>query len=468
MTRSKILCTIGLLAIVMLEACGDTAQPSAPVAATVVHQTLPGSECKPAPPDNRLPFPVAPLSKRVDLGTPAFSNPTRVTNPLFPISGLSQVVFVGTVGGVPFRAETTLLPGTQPVDFGNRTVQTLTSQYVAYLDRRLDETALDWYAQDDGGAVWYFGEDVSNYEDGKIVDKHGTWLACQDGPLAMIMPALPQVGNVYRVENIFPVVFEEIEVIQVNQTVAGPLGPVTGAFTVQQLHLDGSYAPKVFAPGYGEFSTGSGTDVEALALAIPTDASSLPAPAELRALLGGSRRVFHAAGAGNWSRASRTVGEMNAAWARHQAADLPRLLKPLMADALDQLSRAVAARDRGESRQFALDVSKTGLDLLLRYRSRIEVDFARLDLWVRQLVLDTESEDTGGAASDLAILKTILFRLANTGDTRDRNDVRSVRHHLEAIQTAVDHRSAGAVQRAARRLQSALSDRVRSQEQNEH
>ena len=100
--------------------------------------------------------------------------------------------------------------------------------------------------------------------------------------MAMIMPAFPSLGDVYRVENIFPTVFEEIEITEVNQTVNGPLGPVAGAFTVQQLHLDGSYAPKIFAPGYGEFSTGSGTDIESLALAIPTDASPQIAPADLR------------------------------------------------------------------------------------------------------------------------------------------------------------------------------------------
>ncbi len=460
MTRSAILFTIGVVATAALEGCSDAGQPAGPLVATGVSRLSDASECKLATPDNFIPLPIAPPSERVDLGTPIFSNPTSVTNPLFPISNLSQVVLVGFVDGVPFRAETTLLPGTQPIDLGDRTVQTLTSQYVAYLDRRIDETALDWYAQDNDGAVWYFGEDVANYEDGEIIDTDGTWLACQDGPVAMIMPALPQVGDVYRVENIFPTVFEEIEVTEVNQTVAGPLGPVAGAFTVQQLHLDGSYAPKVFAPGYGEFSTGDGTDVEALALAIPTDASSLSTPDDLRALLGGSHEVFDTAGAQNWTRASRTIGKMNAAWARYQAGIIPRLLKPLLEDALDQLTQAVAARDRDKSRQFALDVSSTGLDLSLQYRSRIDVDFARLDLWVRQLIIDAEAEDAGGATSDLAILKTILFRLANTDDGRDRNDVRSVQHHLRAIQTAVDRGVWAAVLGRAHQLQAILNDRA--------
>jgi hypothetical protein len=83
-----------------------------------------------------------------------------------------------------------------------------------------------------------------------------------------------------------------------------------------------------------------------------------------------------------------------------------------MTEALEDLTQAVAERDEAESRQAALDVTRIGLDLSLRYRSRIEVDFARLDLWARQLVIDAEARDAAGVASDLAILKWVLDRLA--------------------------------------------------------
>src|SRR5262249_14842005 len=50
----------------------------------------------------------APLDRRVDLAPPSFSNPTSITNPLFPISDLRSVVLLGHVDGKPFRTETTL------------------------------------------------------------------------------------------------------------------------------------------------------------------------------------------------------------------------------------------------------------------------------------------------------------------------------------------------------------------------
>jgi len=223
---------------------------------------------------------IAPQSARVDLARPSFSNPTSVTNPLFPVSALGRVVLLGNVDGAPFRVETTLLSETRSIDVNGARVETLTSQYVAWVDRRLHEVALDWYAQDNGGAVWYFGEDVFNYEDGVVADTDGTWLGGREGPAAMIMPANPQVGQVWRSENVCGVVFEEVTMKTAAVTVPGPRGQVTGAIVTEELHMDNTRENKIFAPGYGEFSTGNpGGDLEAVALAVPTDA--LPGPASL-------------------------------------------------------------------------------------------------------------------------------------------------------------------------------------------
>ncbi len=465
MSRTHYLRALGLAAIASLIACSDTSQPVDPLAGITARSGQPNLTCIPATPDSLIPLPVSPRSQRVDLGTPVFTDPANVSNPLFPVGRLDHVVLVGNSDGREFRAETSLLPGTQLIDLGDRVVETRISQYVAYADRRIIETAIDWYAQDDNGAVWYFGEDVFNYDEGKIVDTHGTWLACRDAPVAMIMPADPQVGNVYRVEDKYPLVFEEIEIQHTGQTVAGPLGPVAGAFTVQQLHLDGSYAPKTFAPGYGEFSTGSGTDFEALAIALPTDAAGVPTPIELRQLLQGSRRVFHAAGAGNWGLATQTLGVMNRDWSRYRSGTIPILLRPLVSQALDELSGAVAGRQRAESRQFALDVTKYGLDLLLQYRSRADVDFGRLDLWSRQLVIDAEADDAGGIASDLAIMGRILDRLGTGGDQRERADVRMVHDQIGDLRAAAQRRASPEVMTGAGRLQRLLDNRVREQEE---
>ena len=221
-------------------------------------------------------IPVAPESERVDLSLPTFSDPTNVTNPLFPVSKQGSVLFVGHVDGKPFRTEVTLLPETRIIEWQGQQIETLVSQYVAYLDGRIEEVAFDLYAQADDGSVWYFGEDVADFEDGAIVTKEGTWIVGKDGPAAMIMPADPKVGHVYRTENIPGIAFEEVTVKSVDRTLEGPLGRVEGGLVAEELHMDGKTEDKTFAPGYGEFLTAGGGDVEALALAVPPTRSPGP------------------------------------------------------------------------------------------------------------------------------------------------------------------------------------------------
>ncbi len=59
----------------------------------------------------------------------------------------------------------------------------------------------DWYAQDSSGNIWYLGEYVTNYENGKVVDHEGSFEAGVDGAQPGIaMPANPKPGMSYRQE----------------------------------------------------------------------------------------------------------------------------------------------------------------------------------------------------------------------------------------------------------------------------
>jgi hypothetical protein len=66
---------------------------------------------------------------------------------------------------------------------------------------QLIERTYDWFAQDNKGTVWYFGEDTKEYENGKVVSTKGSWEAGVDGAKAgIIMQADPKVGQSYRQE----------------------------------------------------------------------------------------------------------------------------------------------------------------------------------------------------------------------------------------------------------------------------
>jgi hypothetical protein len=63
------------------------------------------------------------------------------------------------------------------------------------------EVTDDWYAQDQHGNIWYLGEYVTNYENGKVVDHDGSFEAGVDGAQPGIaLPANPAPGMSYRQE----------------------------------------------------------------------------------------------------------------------------------------------------------------------------------------------------------------------------------------------------------------------------
>ncbi len=396
---------------------------------------------------------VAPDDQRVDLAVPTFSDPTAVTNPLFPVSDQHSMLLLGEVGGEPFRAEVTLLPQTRIIAWGGQQVEVLVSQYVAYIGGRLEEVAYDLYAQDDTGAVWYFGEDVYNFADGVIVDTHGTWLAGLDGPAAMIMPADPAVGDVYRPENIPGFVFEEVTIRAVNQQVDGPLGPVDGVILTDELHMDATHEDKTFAPGYGEFFTGGGGDVEALALGIPTDALSEPVPDELVTLHDRALAAYDAAAAEDWDAAGQALDELTPAWETYGGGEVPARIGPIMADALDALGASVEAQDADAARQAALDVAGSALDLQLRYRPPVEVDLGRMTLWAARMAADAEADDFASVNGDFFAIDYIRDRILTSLTDAELADLN---FQLEELLSVVGDEDAEAVVEGAQQLRETL------------
>ncbi len=404
-------------------------------ASGLTQEATPGNrECVPNELDGSC-LPLAPDGDRVDRDTPVFSNPTSITNPLFPISKRESALLMGTVDDLPFRVEVTLLPYTKIIEWNGQQVETLISQYAAYLDGRIVEVALDWYAQADDGSVWYFGEDVFNYEDGVVADTHGTWLTERDGPAGMIMPGNPQVGDVYRPENIPGLVFEEVTVKATGVTVDGPSGPVHDAILVTELHQDGTYEDKAFAPGYGEFLTGGGGDLEAIALAVPHDAVAGPPATELETLVMGATAIDEAVQAGAWEDVAATLATMNAAWETLGSTDVPPRLADQMGQALARLNASVEAMDDHRTRQATIDVAQAALDLELRHLPVIRIDLARFDLWARQVAVDAVADDEPALAGDVATMEWVWDRVVHLAD---ESTAEGIEERLAALRTAIE------------------------------
>lgn len=70
-----------------------------------------------------------------------------------------------------------------------------------YDGERLIEDTEDWFAQDNDGNVWYFGEATAECRDGTITTRAGEWQAGVDGAQpGIVMLAAPRVGDYYRQE----------------------------------------------------------------------------------------------------------------------------------------------------------------------------------------------------------------------------------------------------------------------------
>ena len=356
----------------------------------------------------------ATTTNQVDTATPVFSHPSRITNPLLPVNATQQFVQLGHEGPEARRQELTLLPATKVIAWNGSNVDARIAQFMAYADGRLIEIAIDYFAQDDTGAVWYFGEDVTNYADGVVVDHHGTWLAGRDGPPGMIMPAHPHVGDVYRPENIPGLVFEETTVDATGLTVDGPRGPVTGAIRVTERSPGAADEVKVFAPGYGEFQTdvAAGDEHTGIALSLPIDERDGAVPTDIADIAVSAKRIFDTASKRDWKQLTTLAAATSAAWSKAAAGPVPPRLKSQTGDAVSALQAAVNAHDAAAARTTAIVVLQAQLDLAEQYVDVDDTDTARLQNWQRQLTVDRNRGDQPGVLSDKLIIAAIRNRIS--------------------------------------------------------
>jgi len=398
---------------------------------------------------------VADPADRVDLAMPTFTNPTEITNPLFPIALQSSNLLVGTVEDQPFRTEVTVLPETRVMEWEGQQIETVVSQYNAFVGGRIEEIAYDLYAQADDGSVWYFGEDVFNFSDGVIANTEGTWHAGIDGPAAMIMPANPQVGDVYRAENIPGLVFEEVVVQSTTETLDGPFGSIEGGLLVEEHHADGGSENKNFAPGYGEFYTAADNEVEALAMAIPPDGASGSMPEALTTAASTANAAVQAALDGDLAQVQQLAADLESARTELGDSEIPTLLRPLLSEGIDTLATAASDGDEEATTQAAIDVARLVNDLTMRYRPIPEADLDRIGVWGAQLILDAGAEDLDGVRSDTFAVDYARERIVGgvPGEV-----VSQLNRTLGELQAAVSDEDFAAIADAGQSLRGAAGD----------
>lgn len=185
--------------------------------------------------------------------TMKFSHPREITNPLLPLAHLKLDILEGKEGGDKIRIERRiLLDKHKTFTIGGQTVEALVMEDREIKNGELEEVTLDYFAQDDEGTVYYLGEDVDEYEGGKVKGHSGAWLLGKDTQHpGVIIPAHPKAGDKFKSEDVNKEINEDDEVVSVDETVSVPAGTFEHCVKVKEVLADGEIEFKFYAPGVG-------------------------------------------------------------------------------------------------------------------------------------------------------------------------------------------------------------------------
>lgn len=162
-----------------------------------------------------------------------FSNPKP--NPYISLKVGSRQVMAGSGnedGKPQTEVATQIVTGPGLMLVGVQTMQILDE---AVKNGNLVERTFDYYATDNDGNLWYFGEDVTNYRyDAEGVftgtDSKSAWRSGVNGAVPGIsIAANPVVGlSLFQEQAEADGAMDYFEVLDINATVTGPAGTFTG------------------------------------------------------------------------------------------------------------------------------------------------------------------------------------------------------------------------------------------------
>jgi hypothetical protein len=184
---------------------------------------------------------------------PRFSHPRKITNPFLPLSSLKQDVLEGKEGKKSLRIERTAKPDVKKTfKLGDQTIAAFAVEDREFEDGALAEVTLDYFAQADDGTVYYLGEDVDEYRNGKVSGHSGAWLLGKDTQHpGVLMPAQPKIGDKFKSEDVPKITWEQDEVISLSETVTVPAGTYKNCLKIKEVLSDGAVEYKFYAAGVG-------------------------------------------------------------------------------------------------------------------------------------------------------------------------------------------------------------------------
>lgn len=206
-------------------------------------------------------------SGEVPTDPPVFTNPLTITNEYAPFVVDSVKTYRGKSDGERTVVVDLFTDITRTFMIGATPVDTRLLQETEFEDGTTTEISYNYFAQADDGTLYYFGEVVDIYEDGVIVDHDGSWLV--GGPQigdplgtatatepAVFMPANPEVGDVFKPEDLFPFVDETVTVKKTGKKLKVEAGKFKDVIKVKETNdFDSDSEFKWYAKGIGVIAT---------------------------------------------------------------------------------------------------------------------------------------------------------------------------------------------------------------------
>ena len=175
---------------------------------------------------------------------------TTGRNKYFILEPGYQIVLEGKEGDHTVKLVITVLKETKEI----AGVNTRVVEEKELEDGKLIEISRNFFAIcQQTKSVFYFGEEVDIYKDGKIINHEGAWLHGKNGARAgMIMPGEPILGARYYQEVAPKVAMDRAVISKLSTTLKAPAGNFKNCLKVQEENsLDNEKEFKIHAPGIG-------------------------------------------------------------------------------------------------------------------------------------------------------------------------------------------------------------------------
>ena len=180
-------------------------------------------------------------------------------NPYFSLQPGRQLILEGDDDGEEVRLEITVLAATKVIDFVAPSgkpmhVVTRVVEERESKDGELAEVSRNFFARcKQTNDVFYFGEEVDFYENGQVVDHHGSWQAGVNGAQpGIVIPARFLLGARYYQERAPGVALDRAENVEMGIDLSLAGRRLHGCVAVSETSdLESGESVKIYCPGVG-------------------------------------------------------------------------------------------------------------------------------------------------------------------------------------------------------------------------